>query len=81
MAAATAQKGTAAFQRSQRSLTIGRNRGPTLFAVFGVSHQQLCKVYAARVAVRSITPPAAMRLFVTANTPKKSPSLNLMLPK
>ena len=31
------QKGTAAFQRFTAIPTIGRNRGPSLFEVFGVS--------------------------------------------
>jgi hypothetical protein len=33
------QKGTAAFQRVAAIPTIGRNKGPTLFAEFGVSHE------------------------------------------
>jgi hypothetical protein len=67
-----------AYHRSDPP-TISRNRGPTLVAVLGVSHTPCPQE--TNMAVRPITGATELRLFVTANTPAKSASFSLTLPK
>ena len=62
-----AHKGTAAGHPPQRSPTIGRNRGPTLLEVFGVTHIHPARPKQTWLCDRSHIL-RAMRHFVIADT-------------
>jgi hypothetical protein len=73
------KKGPLRVANTAAPSTVRRNRGPTLLNVRRLA--QLQWPHPGSVAVRQITGVAELRLFVMANTPEKSASLSLRLPK